>query len=79
MSQLPVNFNVDLGAKYLKHVQKLDAAVFPDCHSVERTWRIRRGLAFESNKVYVHHYPECKWSILRIGIEKGKIVTERLI
>ena len=79
MSQLPASFNVDVGAKYVKHVQKLDTAVFPECHSIERTWRIRRGLTFERNNVYVHYNSECKWTVLRIGVEKGKIVTERLL
>lgn len=77
MNQLPIN--LEASAKYLKHVQKLDTNVFPDCYSIERTWHIRRGLTLERNLVYVHHAPECKWDISRIGFEKGKIVAERLI
>ena len=79
MSQVPFQFNLEAPVKYVKHVEKLDTSVFPDCYSIERIWPIRRGLTSERNLVYVHHAPECKWDILRIGRDKDKIIAERLL
>ena len=78
MSQVPFNINLEAPVKYVKHVEKLDTSVFPDCHTIERPWRILRGLTFERNMLYIHHPPECKWDILRIG-GNTEIVVERLI
>lgn len=76
MNQFPLN--IDLGARYLKQIQKLDTAVFPTCHSIERTWHLRRGLTLERNNVYIHHNPDDSWDIVRIAFEKGELVVERL-
>lgn len=79
MNQVPFQFNLESPVKYVKHVEKLDTSVFPECHSIERTWSIRRGLTSERHFFYVHHDAGCKWDVLHIGIEKDKVTAERLL
>jgi len=72
MTQLP-NFHIEPPVKWLKNIEKLDTSVFPICHSIEREWKTRKGLSVKKHISYVHHSDECKWSILVIGIDEGKV------
>ena len=78
--QSPINpsFNVEFPFKYLKHVEKLETSVFPDCYSVEKEWRIRKRWATQRNLVYVHHATSCKWSVIRVSEMAGQLKMEEL-
>ncbi len=75
MTLPPINpsFNIETPFKYLKHIEKLDTSTFPDCHSVEREWKIK-----ERNLVYVHHSASCHWEVMRVYILEGQLKMEKL-
>jgi len=78
MNGLPFKIELPFKAQYIKHVEKLDTSVFPTCNVIERTWRIYKKWGVERNMLHIHHAPECKWSILRIRVEKGEIKASEL-
>jgi hypothetical protein len=63
---------------WVKHIEKLEASVFPDCHTVERTWRIRKGLNIERHMLLIHHREDCRYDIRHVFEHKGIFGTQRL-
>lgn len=78
MNELPT-FKIEPPAKWLKHIEKFDTSVFPDCYSIEREWHIRKGLRFERVISYVHHAPQCKWSTLAVYVKNGGLTAQELL
>ena len=80
MNQLPpVHIEPHVEVPWVKHIEKLDTSVFPDCQTIEREWAIRRGVHRHRNIVYVHHERKCKFTVLRIREERGELIAEELL
>ena len=78
MNGLPA-FKIEPPVKWLKHIEKFDTSVFPDCHTIEREWHIRKGIHSERVTSYVHHAPGCKWSTLALYVKNGRLTSQELL
>jgi hypothetical protein len=64
--------HIDSPYKYIKHIQRFETNIFPDCYTITKEWQI--GKTFHKKKIFmaIHHAPTCVYEgvVAREGTEQ---------
>ena len=80
MNGLPsIHGHFESPIKYIKHIQRFETTVFPTCQTVQVEWHLGRVPLFKKKCVaFVHHLPDCTFSIKAIREQDGQLRFEEL-